>query len=250
MRYTVWLNSLSLADVNPAIYITDIAYQAQALRYTTNKLLGRDGSYAGKESLDSNMVSVSFMLRIYDTAQRQQALQDIVRWAIGGGWLATSDRPGQRLRVKATRLPGITSVMRWTDTLTLEFTAYDQPYWQDVTPQTATAQSQGSASLYNPGVRPAMVEATITAGDTLTSVTVTCGDTTIDLTGISLSSGDTVVISYTEDHHLLQIKKGTTSLLDKRTAASSDDLIAQPGYNTVTCSAGASCQFRVKGVWV
>ena len=60
----------------------------------------------------------------------------------------------------------------------------------------------------------------------------------------------TVTISYTEDHRILQIKQGTTSLLDKRTG--DDDLIAEPGNNTVglTTDGAASCVFRAKGVYL
>ena len=250
MRYAVWLNGLSLADIDRQIYITDIAYTPQQLRYTTNKLMGRDGQYSGKDSIESNAVTVTFMLRQYDTARRQSVLQDIVKWAVGGGVLTTSDRPGQQLRVKTTRLPGITSVMRWTDTLTLEFTAYDMPYWQDIAPQTAQAEYQQDGQLYCPGVRPAFVEATVTTDAALAEFTLTCGDTHITLEGLTLAQGATVTVSYTADHNLLQITSGGQSLLAYRTEDSDDDLIANPGMNTVSVSASITATFSVKGVWV
>ena len=92
----------------------------------------------------------------------------------------------------------------------------------------------------------------ITAGASVTGFTVTCGGTSITLESLSLSNNDVVNIRYTEDHHILEIKKGTTSLLNKRTAASSDDLIAQPGTNAVsfTCSASATCKFIAKGAYL
>lgn len=252
-RYEVWLNDVALSSIDPAIHLTDIAYDPIQPERTTTKHAGRDGSYSGRrDSISANKTTVSFSVRKYSTTERQRVVNEIQRWATGGGWLKTSDRQGQRIRAVCTKFPAVQSAMRWLDTLTVEFTAYDWPFWEDEIPNTATVGSGGTGTLLSNGARPCDVEAVITAYASVSSFTATCGGTSIALSGISLSDGDVVNIRYTEDHHLLEIKKGTTSLLDKRTTASSDDLIAQPGSNAVsfTCSASASCQFIAKGAYL
>lgn len=251
-RYTVWLNDVSLESLDPAaVYISDIAYEALAPEWQNDRYMGRDGSYSYDGGIEKNVVTVTFEVRHYNTVRRQEAVQEIAKWAADGGWLQTSDRPGQQLRVRCTRLPGIGSVMRWTDTLQVEFTAFELPYWQDIIPRTAEIEDGETGTLFNPGVRPAWVEVKVTAQKAITGFTVSVGDTEIQLTNISVSKDAWVDIRYTADRHILEIVRSDgTSLLHKRTAASDDDLIAQPGNNEIECSADVSCVFSVKGVWV
>lgn len=252
-RYEVWLNDVPLSGIDTNIYVYDISYQAAGLARTTSRIAALDGQYSGgKDYIDSNKITVSFMVREYRTARRQEIVQNVIAWASNGGWLKTNDRTGKRIRVVPTRLPAVSSVMQWTDVLSLEFTAFDFPYWQDETAQTVTLAKGKSGKLTLPGVRRTQVEAVITANAAITTFTIVCGATKIVLAGLELAAGDVVNISYTDDHHILEIKSGNTSLLNKRTAASNDDLIAEVGENSVSFSASgsATCTLSAKGVYL
>ena len=251
-RYTVWLNDVSLNDVDPDIYISDISYPSVGIQYSSERLASRPGSYAGKTYIGENKVTVSFSVRKYSTQRRQDAVQAVIAWAADGGWLKVSDRPNQKIYVRMTKPPVVSSVMRWTDTLTLEFTAFDYPFWQDEEPYTVTLNKDDTDTVYIPSAFDVYTEAKITAGASLTSIEIHVGDTQLILSGLTVSSGGVITVSYTDDHHVLEIKTGTTSLLSKRTSASSDDLIAKHGSNTVsfTASASAECELYFKGVYL
>lgn len=251
-RYSVWLNDVSLQSVDPDIQITDITYAETAFQVSASQLANRPGLYAGKSYIAENKITVSFEIHKYNTAQRQAALDSVRAWASPGGWLKVGDRPDQRIYVRLTKPPVITSVQDWTSGLTVEFTAYDYPFWQDQYPSVVTLEKDGEDTFFLPCAFDSCVEAKITAGASLTSIEIHVGDTVLALSGLTLSSGDVVTVSYTDDHHVLEIKSGNTSLLDKRTSASSDDLIAKPGNNSLsfTASASAECELYFKGVYL
>lgn len=246
-RYAVWLNDQALADVDPDIYINDISYKAISKEYNKSRPAGRDGVYSAQPYIESNSVTVSFTVRRYSTRIRQEVVQNVARWCSEGGWLKTSDRPSQKLYVRCTKLPTIGSVMRWLDAITVEFTAYDHPYWVDEYPLDVDISSGDETSFWLNGVEHAPIEATITANEALTAFSIYVGNTTIALSGLNIAQGGTVEISYTDEHHILEIKSGTTSLLDKRTG--NDDLIAIPGENAAgfICESDADCILHVKG---
>ena len=262
-RYEVWLNNTALSEVAPSVYISDIAYQAASLSRSTGRLAARDGQFSGnKEYFPESKVSISFSVREYDTELRQRVAQDVVLWASKGGWLNTSDRQGLRMYVKPTRLPAVFSALKWTDTLTVEFTAFDYPFWEEVKPTTVELDPGGFEQVFLHGVHSAYMCAEITAKAKLTTVTIGCAGTKIVLSGITVNSGEKIVISYTDEHHILEInnvvtdsstgKVTETSLLDKRTAGSNDDLIAKVGWNDVyfQSNASATCVLSVRGVYV
>ena len=251
-RYKVWLNGESLEEISPLIYISDISYGGAAPAYAANRIGKNDGQLSGADYIDGATVTVSFEAREYSTQKRQRIVNDVAAWAAKGGWLNTSDRDGQRLYVRCTQFPAVNSVRNWLDTLAVEFTAFEVPYWTAVDPVSVTVANGGSGTLRLGGARKTYCEAVITAGAALTSLSVTVGSTTIALTGLSVANGDTVTISYTDDHHILEIKHGTTSILNKRTAASSDDLVAEVGDNAVsfTASGTASCTVKAREVYL
>lgn len=249
MRYEVWLNDNALSAVDPAIVITDIAYGTVSRQYSNARIAGRAGSYSSGGYISGNVTQVSFMVRRYSTRERQDAVQRIIAWASNDGWLKTSDRVGKKIWVRCSKLPAVTSVLRWTDVLSVEFTAYDYPYWQDDA-RTVELSASETGTFYSSSAFDMDVEAEVTATEAITSFSIAVGDTSITLSDISIAANGKVSISYTDDHHILQIKSGTTSLLLKRTG--SDDLKAHPGANTIgfTASGSATCKLIFKGVSV
>ena len=247
-RYSVTLNNVSMSSLNANLYISDISYAPAEEEISVARFAGRSGGLVTHRRKNQASVTISFELHIYGTAARQDACAAVIAWAKDGGVLKTGDRSGQYLQCVCTKLPSVESALRWTDALTVEFTAYAIPYWQNVTATAATITGTGTLNVPGNGGK-AMVDAEITASASLTSLSISVGDTTIALSGISLSSGDKVKITH-DENGILSIKKGTTSLLNKRTAASSDDLLAVCGAaNTITVSANASAAVSVKGVW-
>lgn len=250
-RYSAALNGISLESINPKILLTDIMADPPNRKVSTYMMAQRDGGRITRNYKEKASVTIRFMIREYDIAKRQVICQQICAWAKDGGKLVTNDRIGQELTCVCDQQPTISSALHWTDELSVTFTAYELPYWREVNPATLTLTgSTGSGAIYIPGSAPGTVmEVSVTAKATITSLSFTVGDTTMQLTGLNIANGATVEISY--DEHMIQsIKTGTTSLLNKRTGA--DDLVARCGAsNTVSYTASGNCDvtFRGKGLW-
>ena len=251
-RYQVWMNDRALTEIDPDIVITDIVYQPIDRTFASTPFSARHGTLSGRDYIVQNKVSVSFMIRKYLTDERQEVCQAVNAWCCGGGWLKVSDRPGQRMYVQCTQPLVIPSVLKWLDVLTLEFTAFEYPFWVDETPKTVELDTGETGSVCMPCAFDSVVEATVTANAALTSIEISCGDTVIKLASLSIASGSTVEIRYTDKDHILEIVSGTTSLIHTRTADSSDDLLAKPGTNALgfTASGSASCVFSFGGCYV
>lgn len=256
-RYRVWLNDIQIADVSPQIYVSDISYQSIADTPTYSQIAVNDGQFTGKSYVKENTITVSFAIREYNTALRQEIIQNVISWASKGGWLKTSDRTGQRIYVRPTRFPAVQSVLDWTDDLSIEFKATDYPFWTDEFPETELLASGESGTIRLGGTWKSYVEAEVIANDSLSSLEITVGNTSITLEGLTVSAGDTILIHYSDDHHILGIdcyRAGiwVNSLLDKRTADSDDDLIAEVGANSVSfvASGSAFCEIAVKKVYM
>jgi len=163
--------------------------------------------------------------------------------------LTVNDRPGQRLRVRCTALPVITSALRWTETLSVVFTAHEVPFWEAEQPVSvsAGAASAISAMLYVPGAGDAAwLDAELVCSGTAT-VTITTPLSRMTLTSLS----GTVRIHH--DEGVLAIVGDGASLLTRRTADSSDDLLVVPGEENrirVSSSASVSAVFSTRGCFL
>lgn len=256
-RYSVWLNDVSLAEISPKIYIKDIGYSAVSPTRSSSRIAGLDGEFtSNRPYVKEAKITVTFVVREYSTALRQEIVQNVIQWASNGGVLKTSDRTGQWIYVKPTQFPAILSALNWLEELSLEFTATDFPFWQDVNPHTVMLDNGSSGVLRLSGTKDAFVEAEITVLSNTTKIRLECGDTFIELTGLSLNAGAWVKVYYTDDHHILAIDydnyESFGSLLDKRTISSSDDLVAHVGENDVRLSVtgNAVCTLSVRGVYM
>ena len=250
-RYNAWIDGIALSSIHDRLYVADIVQEAITLQGNAAKLAKGSGRYLSSRSREALRVTIDFELHVYDPAARQAICSEIAAWA-QGRILETSDRPGQELHVVCDCPPCISSAMRWTENISMVFTAYECPFWIDKNAKTTTVNN-GNESLFVPGnvpgdVAKAKVDAVVTASGSMTSLTITAGDTSITLSGISLSSGDTVTFSH-DGNGILSIKKGTDSLLGKRTAASSDDLEVPCGAIS-TFSSNRNCTFSVRGMWL
>ena len=252
-RYMCAIDGQGLQDIDPTIFITDIQETAPKIRAQTASNALYDGLRLTRMQRQSIAVSVTFAVREYDTARRKAVAQKACEWA-RDGWLTISDRPGQRLWVICDKLPVITSSLKWTDTLTIGFTAYALPYWQEAHPATAVyTGANGSAVVTPSGNRDCYLEAEIIAsGGTVDTLTIAANGRRYMFEGLGLANGQTLSIGYSDADHLQYMRIGDASVLSKRTASSDDDLLLHPRrQNTVTISANAAVRATIKarGVW-
>ena len=248
-RYACSLNGQALHELDPSIYVLDIIESPPAMRTeVSTRPLGIGSRLLCMERL-SLSVRVSFAIRAYQVQQRKAICSRIAAWALPGGMLTVNDRPGQRLRVRCTGLPVISSALGWTEALCVTFTAYELPYWEAEEPAEAAlpASRSASASLDVPGNGPlAWLDAELVCSGTATVSIVT------PVSSLTLSQlSGTCVISH--DKGVLTITSGSEACLVKRTAGSSDDLLCLPGRENplqITATAALSVTFRTRGCFL
>lgn len=254
-RYRVSMDNIDLHHVDERIVILDIEYPESQDSYAIETPGKRNGGQIARHYVGKTGVRVSFMLRVYNTEERQNVWQKIKSWAKSGHVLRCNDRSRQCLRHVMVDKFGVFTAKNWLETLTIEFADYVFPFWEDDFETTLSLEAgtdkSGTITL-DGNADETFLNATITAAASVSWIKVIAGDTMIHLTGLSLSSSDAVVIDYDDDMNL-RIMKGTTSLLDKRTAASSDDLIAKIGEATaitVQASGNVSSVIKGRGCWL
>lgn len=253
-RYEVWMNDIALSSISGNIYVSEIKYKPAAIRTVTAETAGRNGERIESLKMKGTAVTVSFYLKKTDNTARQEIVQAIAAWA-RNGILKTSDRRMMQLHVMCVEPPFVPDVCDWTTPISMKFQSFEKTFWEECIPSEVTLASgtSGSGTLYVPGnAGDTPVCATVTPASSLTdgNITLTVGDTSITLTGVSATSSSPVVISY-DQNGFLKIMCGTTSLLSKRTG--SDDLLAGCGQNTAvsfSASAAASVKFSARGLWI
>lgn len=253
-RYEVVLNGESLAELDERLLILDVTYPEHEIEIPVYNPGGSNSAVTDKPKKGKASVSVSFELHVYNIAERQALLQSVIAWCKDGGILKINDRPEQRLNVICDKFPNLGSVRNWTDPLEIVFSAYGVPYWQDETPTVATLQgSNTNGRMIVPGgIGEALFDITVTAIQAITNLTLTVGSKSIVLDGISCPQNGQITVSH-DKNGILSIKQGTTSLLGKRTAKSSDDLKADCGENIqigAKASATVRAVYSVRGCWL
>lgn len=256
-RYRVQLNSVQLHSLDDKILILDVGYSPLEIQKRQSTVANLDGYEITDLYYDKRTVTVTFEIHAYDIAERNAICQKVMQWARGGGELKTNDREGQFLQVIAEELPDIASARNWTDPLTVVFVTAGCPFWQSRGDKKSAVASNGtSGRLALDGNAPyALVSVTATVSkSTLTSFTATVGSTTIELTGLSVPVGKTIVIDYTKDRYL-RIRANGKSAMANMTATSNDNLQAVCGQQnkvSVTCSKGSAVMatFEARGLWL
>lgn len=253
-RYRISVGGKYLDAIDSRIVTTDIQHSAPEFARTVDVPGGSDGGVITRTYREKASVSVTFMLRIYSITERDEVMQEIKTWAKAGGTLLTNDRSGKRLyNVVCDQFPEVTSVRNWLDPITIVFSAYRVPYWQDSTVTTVTLSgTNASGKMTVPGnASQAYVSATITAKAAVTWFEIKTGSTTIKITA-NIAKDDVVEISYGTSHEIT-IKNGKTSLLSGRSPESADNLLLPCGKESsisIKADKKVSCQFKARGVWI
>lgn len=254
------LNGLDPRDIDPAVIVTDVTEHAPLIDRKTVTLLGRDGSRVTKTRLGSLSVSVRFELHDLDPARRRHLCRELARWATPGGWLTLGDRPGQRLRVICDAPPVIGSTMGWTQPVTVRFTAWETPFWEDEAVVSATvAASSGSAPLRPTGdlPTPLMAEVRNASKSAVNAMTISALEQRVRLTGLALAPGETLILDHDERALIRLVIRGVDGTERSALAlrdAQSDDEIMLPGQRSATVAFQAdgvvAATFSVRGRWL
>ena len=248
-RYKVWLDQQGLHDIDPAICILDLQEQPPSQLLSTAARAEGDGVFLARRVRQSLSVTVRFAIREPHPARRQAILQKVRTWA-QGSVLSTGDRPQQRLKVQAESLPTLSSALKWTDALSLTFTAYEVPFWEDAQPTTSTVPT-----FYLPGDAPAapLDMRWSSAISTPHVVTITTPMSSITFRDLPLHAGQELTISH--ETGVLTATIDGADVLTHRTPESSDDLLLPCGQaNTVTVTADGTdvsgSIFYARGRWL
>ena len=174
-----------------------------------------------------------------------------------GGCRLTLHEDGKRvLRVVCTQYPTM-STLNWLETLSLVFTAFSCPYWEDAAetsflmPNTSDAPSK---LLAVPGDAPETPLNLLirNIGDTaITTLTISAAGK-ISFQGLTLAPGAAIRIHHDAGVFAAEMVSddSTVSILPYRTPESADDLLLRPGVLNeirVEASAAAFVSGRCKG---
>ena len=243
------LNGVQLDELYGRIVIRGIELGAPEESVEAVGLLGGSGQRILRIHENTLTVVVKWAMDVpkNDMITRRRIYEDVCRWARQKGWLTVSYMPELRLYVDTVRFSGA-ELFNWTDEYEITFTAYSVPFWQDIIPASVTKTSV-SSSTFNmliPGQYKTVADAefTNTSGSSIATFSMTVGGSTIALTGLTLANNKKLSI-YHEDNGILRIKADGTSVYDKRSAASADDLYAEPGTAAVSMTAGGAGTLKV-----
>lgn len=251
----VYCNGNALTAAVPIALVQNVVEDTPQVNIETNPRAGVFGQFIDSNQRRALSVSVEFVLReLYDLSTRSAAIASAAQW-VQDGFLTVNYRPDQRLRVYAAQRPSLLSVRNYAQILRAVFTAYTVPYWQDATATTQTLTGTDTSGTIHPAgtlaALPTAVTVTHSSG-TLTTLTLTVGNTQMAFTNLSVPANTAFTIAYDDDYNLT-IKAGTTGVMSARTAASSDHLLAVPGVdNTIRVQANVSvsAEFSVRGLYL
>ena len=243
LSHRVALNGVQLDAIDSRILVQGVEEAAGKDQISTVSLFGGSGQRITNQHRDSLDVTVRFSINIKKTNMqaRNDVFEKVCAWAAGGGWLTLNYKAGRRLNVICAQLPAAGDMWNWTNVYAIVFRACGVPYWQQDAQNSIRAN--GSTITRQIGVggsATTVLDITFRCSSgTCSTFRVVAGSSMIELTGLSLSAGQTLVIDHTADG-LLRIMAGGVSALAKRTAASSDDLYVEPGTVTVTVTTQGS----------
>ena len=243
------LNGVQLDELYGRIVIRGIELGAPDESVDAVSLLGGAGQRILRTHADTLSVVIRWAMDVpkNDLIARRQIYEDVCRWARQKGWLTVGYMPERRLYVDTVKFSGA-ELYNWTDEYEITFTAYSVPFWQDIVPVSISKTSVSSASfnMLIPGQYKTVADAefTNTSGSSIATFSITVDGNTIALTGLTLANNKKLSI-YHEDNGILRIKADGTSVYDKRSAASADDLYAEPGTAAVSMTAGGAGTLKV-----
>lgn len=255
-RFNAMLGGKDLLAQVPELRVLDIRYTPATIANSVYQTGYTSHAYITNRKYNGAGVTIDVEIHEYDPAVRNEVCQRFMAWAMRGGVLKTSDRPGQQLNVVCSNAPAIASALKWTDRVSVIFSAIENPFWEEEEVQKVTVTN--SASLGVKGcVDNARVTATVTSGNStntgtaITNLTIKCRDTKITLTGINVARKKQIIIDY-DKYGFLRIKDSDGNDLMKYRTGSDELLLPCGKTSTVEVSANTAvtCVLEVRGYWL
>lgn len=258
-RFSVWMNGQGLQDVDGSIYILDVEESEPSVNISTAENAKSDGMHILNTARESLQIAITAEVHEYSIERRAKVIERMQAWAQDGA-LRVNYRPGQRLECVCTSLPSVGSALRWTSPVSMAFTAFVVPYWlsEDLQwAQITTPTTYAETALRPTGTAketPLWFTARNESGETLNTMTIACPDTNTKflLGNLGIPPGGTVEAGYTNLGYLY-IKGNGASVMNRRTADSTDDVLLKQQYgNTIVAAADAPAtfSFSARGRWL
>lgn len=229
------LNGTTLRDLDARIHLLDVEELAPAVRMVTASRIG-GGLHLLRRQREQLSLRVRFLIEEYDIAARHQLLHLVAAWAEAGGVLTLHEDGKRVLRVVCTQYPTM-STLNWLETLSLVFTAFSCPYWEDAAETSFLMPNTSDApeTPLNLLIR--------NIGDTaITTLTVSAAGK-ISFQGLTLAPGAAIRIHHDAGVFAAEMVSddSTVSILPYRTPESADDLLLRPGVlNEIRVEAGSA----------
>lgn len=253
-RYRISVGGVQMDSLDDNLLILNIGYSVPERDVKKNSNGTLNGYEIGESYVSQRLITVTFELHIYDVAERNEVCQKVNNWAAVGGTLITNDRAGQRLlNAVCEQYADIDSARDWTAPLTIVFASTYNPYFvsNDEVTRTLTGKNVSGTMTLDGNVGSALVKVSATAQAAVHSLKLTVGDTVLELTGLSVATGQSVVIDYVHNRYL-RIKANGSSVMSKLLPTSSDNLKAECGkVNSigVVADGKVSAVFTARGCW-
>ena len=254
------LSSLSNAGVHSVGVIMQRDYQSLLDHLGSGKawdLSRRSGGlHLLRRQREQLSLRVRFLIEEYDIAARHQLLHLVAAWAEAGGVLTLHEDGKRVLRVVCTQYPTM-STLNWLETLSLVFTAFSCPYWEDAAetsflmPNTSDAPSKLLAVPGDAPETPLNLLIRNIGDAAITALTISAAGK-ISFQGLTLAPGAAIRIHHDAGVFAAEMVSddSTVSILPYRTPDSADDLLLRPGVLNeirVEASAAAFVSGRCKG---
>lgn len=251
------------------LVILNIGYAEPKYNRTIETAGDNDGGIITRTYRQKASVTVTFGLYVYDVAARYEACEKVKTLCSKGGTITTNDRPGKALyNCVCEQYPEIDSARDWTAPITMVFSRYDFPYWQDTTETVKTLTgTKTETTITVPGNAPkAKCYVEITAQENYpSSINGTTLKVTVDSTYINvnypLKKNNFCIIDQDSKNNLrIRIydnssssKKLIASGVGLATTASSDKLVAIPGKANkfaILADKKVKVALKIRGTWL
>lgn len=255
-REDVWLNNVSLRDVDARIINIKLIEEAATQNITRATFARGDGQIITGRQRTGKTLTVQFMIRsLYDLAARNAVIDAVNAWAAQGGTLMWSARPEQQITVHAVDFAASGDIREYNTPCRITFETGAVPYWEDVTPTVYTGVgSSGSGNIILRGNAPTWIDVSATGRSAiLQSLSVTFGGNTIAFSGFELASGYPLKLYHDENGIFRAVSDMPPyHYMQFRSAASADDLTGGPGKTAFSYTANTSVDFVIsaRGRWL
>ena len=260
-KISVALNGIELHSLDEAIILQSLDEATPNWNITAGNRGNKTGQYVNSIEERYREIGITFAIdEKQDLIRRAEILQRVFAWAKAGGDLTVNYRDRQKLRVICTALPAIKTVTKWAETYSITFRAYGIPYWQSMDEESvtvaATASANATLQIRETGGGLLCFTAANASGSTVNTLAIAANNRHYSFANLGLLDGETMRVDYDENglqRIRIQASGGTwRSVMSKRETTSNDDIILNPGTNTVSMTSGSAVTWRIftKGRWI